>query len=69
MKSAQINILVNKEITISALLGNNYYNPKLININSLLNTYQIQYKKQINIFLREWLPRKKIKLICGEKKK
>ena len=64
MKSAQINILANKEITISALLGNNYYNPKLININSLLNTYQIQYKKQINIS-DLLLKKNKDKVICN----
>jgi len=64
MKSAQINILVNKEITISALLGNNYYNPKLININSLLNTYQIPYKKQINIS-DLLLKKNKDKIICN----
>ena len=43
-------ILVNKNVTISSLLGNFYnYNPHLINISNLLKTNQKAYQKNINI--------------------
>lgn len=48
-ENSQIKIINNKEITISELLGNNYFNPKLININHLLKTPQTQYEHQTSI--------------------
>ena len=48
-ENTQIKIIDNKQITISELLGNNYYNPKLININHLLKMPQIQHKYHTNI--------------------
>ena len=60
-KTAQINN--NKDITITELLGYNYYNPALININNLLKTPQIN-KYQTNI--TDLLSRKKqSKVFCN----
>ena len=43
-------IIVNKDVTISSLLGNFYnYNPHLINISNLLKTNKRTYQKNINI--------------------
>ena len=43
-------IIVNKNVTISSLLGNFYnYNPHLINISNLLKTNKRTYQKDINI--------------------
>ena len=48
-KNVKKNIFENKEITIVELIGFNYYNPKLININQLLKMPQIQHKSKVNI--------------------
>lgn len=43
-------IIVNKNVTISSLLGNFYnYNPHLINISNLLKTNKRTYQKNLNI--------------------
>ena len=49
LKNPKMKIIDNNEITISELLGNNYYNPKLVNINHLLKMPQIQLEHRVNI--------------------
>ena len=48
-KNLQKKVFNNKKITISELLGNNHYNPNLVNINHLLKMPQTLYNHKINI--------------------
>ena len=48
-KNIKTKIFNNKKVTISELLGNNYYNPNLVNIDYLLKIQQTQYENKTNI--------------------